>query len=310
MLWTSPEICAYDWSNWKGFLIRAIWPNVRRIRADFNESAQEVAQRLPRSTRILLLHLNISVLSPFIADTPSFADVLLKRNVTVLNCHPTDIRKRTLQSMCREFGLPSVATEEAGPDEEMLIVKTDFNSGGRQEQLLSPGQRAQFHFPAQVGRMKSPRDYFVGPRRDITPDIWRDPTLVVERFMNNPLNRFFRVYATVNSVVISEAYTDSSVKRMEGRIRRHNHFLWREGARIVSRATDVAMVPPRLIEVAGIFLDRFQLHYGAVDFVESECGEFYAVDLNRTPYWGDEKQRGMIEHLRLGFSDFLEDSRS
>jgi hypothetical protein len=310
MLWNSPDICAYDWSNWKGFLIRAIWPRVRRIRAEFNESAQEVAQRLPRSARILLLHLNISVLSPFIDDTAAFADVLLKRGVKVLNIHPTDIRKQTLQSMCREFGLPSVAAEEAGPDEEMLIVKTDFNSGGRQEQLLSPAQRAKFDLPAQAGRMKSPGDYFVGRREELPPDTWRDPTLVVERFMRNPLNRFYRVYAAVNSIVISEAYTDANVKRMEGKIRRHNHFLWREGARIESRATDVAKVPPRLIEVAGIFLDRFQLQYGAVDFVESEAGEFYAVDLNRTPYWGDEKQRGMIEHLRLGFSDFLGDSRS
>jgi len=47
-----------------------------------------------------------------------------------------------------------------------------------------------------------------------------------------------------------------------------------------------------------------------VDVVESESGEFYAVDLNRTPYWGNEKQPGMLEHLRLGFSKAIEESRS
>jgi hypothetical protein len=149
--------------------------------------------------------------------------------------------------------------------------------------------------------MKSPDDYFVSRRGDLAPDVWNDPTLVVERYVKNPLGRFFRVYVAVNAIVISEAYTDTLVKRMEGRIRRHNHFLWRQGERIYAESNAAADLPPRLLETAGAFLNRFHLDYGAVDVVENETGEFYEIDLNKTPFWGDEKQPGLLEHLHLGF---------
>ena len=152
--------------------------------------------------------------------------------------------------------------------------------------------------------MKGPEDYYVIPRHKLPADVWTDPTLVVERYIQNPQNRFFRVYAAVDSIVISEAYTDSAVKRMEGPIRRHNHFLWRDGQRIYGDTA--AKLPPLLLQRAGVFLDRFGLDYGAIDIVESEDGEFYVVDLNKTPYWGDEKQAGMLEHLREGFERVIE----
>ena len=306
-MWNSPSICAYDWSNWDEFLIVSIWPKARRIRANFGETPQEVAARLPRKTKLLLIHLNLSVMAPFISDAGEFVDVLRQRNVGVLNSLPPDIRKRTIQSGCREFGLPTVVAPLSGPDDELLIVKTDLNSGGRRERLLSPTQKAQFNLVADAGRMKHPDDYFVSRRADLAADIWNDPTLVVERYVKNPFGRFFRVYVAVNAVVISEAYTDVLVKRMEGRIRRHNHFLWRQGGRICDDSNVAAKLPPRLLDTAGAFLDHFHLDYGAIDVVESEAGEFYVIDLNKTPYWGDEKQPGLIEHLRLGFSKAMQD---
>ena len=306
-MWNSPSICAYDWSKWDRFLIVSIWPKARRICANFGETPQEVAARLPRKTKLLLIHLNLSIMSPFISDASEFIDVLWRRNVRVLNCLPSDIRKRTIQSQCRDLGLPTAAAPVGGPDDELLIVKTDLNSGGRREQLLSPTQKAQFNLEAGAGRMKSPNDYFVSRRADLTADIWNDPTLVVERYVKNPLDRFFRVYVALNAIVISEAYTDTLVKRMEGRIRRHNHFLWREGERIYGDSNIAAKLPSRLLETAGAFLNRFHLDYGAIDVVESEAGEFYVIDLNKTPFWGEEKQAGLIEHLRLGFSKALRD---
>ncbi|MGD0769893.1 MAG: hypothetical protein ABSB42_17045 [Tepidisphaeraceae bacterium] len=246
-------------------------------------------------------------MSPFIPEASKFIDVLRQRHVGVLNCLPPDIRKRTIQSLCRDFGLPSVAAPLSGPDEELLIVKTDLNSGGRREQLLSPAQKAQFNLAVDSWRMKSPKDYFVSRRADLAADIWNDPTLVVERYVKNPSGRFFRVYAAVNAVVISEAYTDTLVKRMEGRIRRHNYFLWRQGERIYGDPNVTANLPPRLLAAAGAFLNRFHLDYGAIDVVESEAGEFYMVDLNKTPFWGDENQPGLIEHLHLGFSKAMQD---
>lgn len=297
----------YDWSNWERFLIVSTWPKARRICANFHETPQEVTARLPRKTKLLLVHLNLSVMSLFIADPAEFVEVLRQRNVAVFNTFPVDIRKRTIQSRCRDFGLPSVAVGREGPDEELLIVKTDLNSGGRREQLLSPTQKGELNLAQDAGSMQGPQDYFVARRADLSVDVWNDSTLVVERYVKNPSGRFFRVYVAGNAVVISEAYTETLVKRMEGRIRRHNHFLWREEERIFGDSSTIARLSPRLLQTSGVFLNRFQIDYGAIDVVESEDGEFYVIDLNKTPFWGDEKQPGLTEHLRLGFAKTLKD---
>lgn len=305
-MWNSPSICVYDWSEWKHFLIVSIWPKARRIHAEFRESPKKIAAKLPSKTKLLLMHLDLSVMSPFVSDAREFTDPFSKRNIRVLNCLPLDIRKRTIQSHCRDLGLPSVTPSTTGPDNELLLVKTNLNSGGSREQWLSPDQRVQFNLAAPATRMKGPEDYYVSRRADLPPDVWNDPGLVVERFIQNPLNRFFRVYAAIDAIVISEAFTDAPVKRMTGPIRRQNHFLWRQADQIQGDAA-AAKLPARLLQTAGTFLHRLHLDYGAIDIVESETGEFFIVDLNKTPHWGDEKQPGMIEHLRSGFSKAIQD---
>jgi hypothetical protein len=306
-VWNSPTICVYDWSFWNGSLIVSIWPKSRRIPAKFPEAPQEIAARLPRKTKFLLIHLDTSVMSLFISSVPELVEVLSQRGVRLLNHQPSDIRKRAIQARCHDFGLPSVAAEITGPDDELLIVKTDLNSGGTREQWLTPTQKTQLNLPPGERRMKSPDDYFVRRRADIPADVWNDPALVVERYVKNPLGRFYRVYFVMNAIVISEAYTDTMVKRMAGPIRRINHFLWRQEEQIYSDSNVANNLPPALLKMAGAFAHRLQLDYGAIDVVESETGEFYVVDLNKTPYWGDEKQRGLLEHLRSGFSKALQD---
>jgi hypothetical protein len=168
-------------------------------------------------------------------------------------------------------------------------------------------QKAQLNLAAEPGRIKGPSDYFVSRRADLAGDVWNDPALVVERYVKNPLGRFFRIYVALNAVVVSEAYTETPIKRMEGPIRRYNYFLWRQEERIYDDSNVALKLPPRLLEIAGVFLNRFRLDYGAIDVVESEAGEFYVVDLNKTPFWGKEKQPGLVEHLRLGFSKAMQD---
>ena len=176
------------------------------------------------------------------------------------------------------------------------------------ESNCSAEQRNQFDLTVHSGSIKCPGDYFVCRRADVAADIWKDSTLVVERYVRNPLNRFFRVYFAANAIVISEAYSDVYLKRMGARIRRHNHWLWRQGERIYGDPDVETTLPPRLLHAAGVFASRFHLDYGAIDILESPDAEFHIVDVNKTPHWGDEVQPGMIEHLRLGFSKAMEDS--
>lgn len=304
LMWGSSHFCVYDWSGWKGSLIVNISPRARRIRAKFGESPEHLAKRLPRRTRLLLVHLDISDHAPFITCQAEWGCVLSQRGVAVLNCVCADIRKRTIQACCKAYGLPSVNAAADGRDDELLIVKTDLNSGGQREQLLSRDQKARFNLPANLGRLMGPSGYFVKRRDEVGVDIWNDPDLVVERYMTNSLGRFFRVYVAANAVVISEAYDAVQVKRMgEGvsRQSRQNHCLWRQGGLLHAYSGSESKLPPELLRTAAVFAHRFPLDYGAVDVVESETGEFYIVDVNKTPYWGEEYQPGLLEHLRLGF---------
>jgi hypothetical protein len=300
--WHSPDICVYDWSGYKGSLLESVAPSARRIRAIFGQKPDRLAKRLPRGARLLIVHLDISDNAPFISSAQEFGRVLSERGVEVLNHLLPDIRKRTVQACCQSYGLPSVAAGENGDEDELLIVKTDLNSGGSREQLLSAALKAQFNLPISIGRLNGVSGYFVKRRGDIGADIWQDPDLVVERYMTNPLGRFYRVYVAGNAVVISEAYDQKPVKRMGGNIRRHNHRLWRQKERLHWDSGSGSALSPALLRTAGVFAHRFQLDYGAIDVVESQAGEFHVVDVNKTPYWGDESQPGLLEHLRQGFS--------
>jgi hypothetical protein len=299
-LWNSPSLCVFDWSTWRGTLIRNIAPRARRIPAKFNEAPRQLAARLPRGVKILLVHLDITDNAPFISDAAEFASVLSDRGIRALNCWVRDIRKRTLHASCKSYGLPVLAAAPTGPDNELLIVKTDLNSRGDREQLLSASQRAQFNLPARTGGVDHPPDYFVRRRGDLSPEVWSDPDLVVERYIQNPLNRFFRVYAAGDAIVISEGFLDTHIKRMQEGIRRFNYWYRRDGESLRPDLAEDSKVPPSLLQTAGVFLHRFRLDYGAADLVESETGEFFIVDVNKTPYWGAERQPGLVEHLRRG----------
>jgi hypothetical protein len=305
-VWGFSDTFVYDWSGWKGSLITTISPRARRIRAKVSASPQRCANRLPRRAKLLIVHLDISDNAPFIEDAGEFGRSVSERGVTVFNAAVSDIRKRSVQACCKAFGLPSVRAAADGNPEEMLIVKTDLNSGGTQERQLPAKLKARFKLPVRAGLINNASEYFVKRRADVDIKVWDDPELVVERYMANRLGRFFRVYFAGNAVVISEAYDATDVKRMGGDIRRQNYWLWRQEDILRGHSGSEPALPPALLATAGRFAHGFKLDYGALDIVENDGGEFYVVDVNKTPYWGTERQPGLVEHLRLGLSEITQ----
>jgi hypothetical protein len=104
----------------------------------------------------------------------------------------------------------------------------------------------------------------------------------------------------LNSVVISEGYVKTQIKRIGDSDRRYNHWLWRRDEVIELYPGCNANLPPALLRTMGIFIHRYHLDFGAIDVIESAAGDFYIVDVNKTPFWDDEYQPGLLEHLRLG----------
>jgi hypothetical protein len=295
----SSGICVYDWSLWKPMLITNVCADARRIGAKFDERPERLLRRLPRRADRVLVHLDISDDSPFIASAAGFSSALVAHGIEVLNCNVRDIRKRTVQSACMAYGLPSLIPTPTGPADELLIVKTDLNSGGVREQMLPGRVKKRFNLPPQAGVIKSPKGYFVSRRSQIAPELWKDQELVIEKYLTNPDGRFFRIYVMKSAIVISAGYSQDRLKRMGGDVRRQNHWFWRDRDSIAPFDADPKL-PSALLRTLGVFIDRFDVDYAAIDVIESESGEFYIVDVNKTPYWGSEFQAGLLEHLRRG----------
>jgi hypothetical protein len=304
-MWAFPTLSVYDWSEWDGFVIPAVWPRAKKIAAKFGESPEQIASRVPESSRAFLLHLDISDHAAFLEDGAALVEALQGRDVTVLNALMPDIRKRTIQKSCREFGLLSPTPSRDGDDRELLIIKTDFNSAGEREHLLSKRQQTKFNLTPHAGRIRGPRDYYVMRRGEIPAEVWSDRTLIVQRYIKNRANRFYRIYAALDAIVVSEACSDKDIKRIGAVKSRFNYFLWRKQDRIFGDPNVISQLPEDLLRDAGIFLHRFKMDFGAIDIVESEDRQFYIIDANKTPHWGDEVQPGLIEHLRKGFEEVI-----
>ena len=210
----SSGMCVYDWSAWDGTLITNICADARRIRAKFEERPEHLLRRLPRRADRVLVHLDISEHSPFPAASTEIASALSARGIEILNFNVRDIRKRTIQSACIAYGLPALLPTPIGPDDELLIVKTDLNSGGRREQQLPKRLKQRLNLPLQLGLIKTPKEYFVCHRAALTAELWNDPELVIERYVTNPAGRFFRVYVMKGALVISSGCTQNPLKRM------------------------------------------------------------------------------------------------
>src|SRR5580704_947410 len=83
-MWGTPAPYVYDWSKWNGTLLKNILPRSRRIGARLQDDPHEVAARLPGDARMMLVHLDISDNSPFIADAVEFVRDLDERGIRVL----------------------------------------------------------------------------------------------------------------------------------------------------------------------------------------------------------------------------------
>jgi len=164
---------------------------------------------------------------------------------TVLNANGTDIRKSTLHARCIALGLPCVLADADGPPNERVIIKTTLNAGGAPERKLVRqwGAHAS-QFALQLSNfVLGPKGYVVCRRDAVPAAVWGDPTLVVERFIENPAKCFYKALVVGDAAVVTEAWSDREIKRVTEPIRgRNNYYYWtRDGEHVAVRYADDAM---------------------------------------------------------------------
>ncbi len=295
-------LVVYEWSAWNDFLIRTIRPDARRLRADPGDRLDGILDRLPEQTRQFLFHLNVSRSARFPRHRARLVTALAERGVRVLNAAVVDTTKRHVQAICQLGGLPSASAPHTGDPDELLIVKSNLNHGGLKERPLSPLQRDVLDLPGEPDGLAADRRYPILPRRKVPPHCWRDDRLIVERYVTNAGNRFYRAYVLGNRLAVSEAISAQPIKEMLGDIPRRN-MPFHVGARR-DRAAE-SDLPAQLLPVLTQFIHRIGLDYGAIDVVADDHGLPHIVDVNPTPYWGAERQPDIVELLCDGWDHLV-----
>jgi hypothetical protein len=291
------DVAIYEWCAWESFLGQLLLPAAMHIQGAVEDTAADVLAQLHADCRTFLFQINLSLSEKFPSERKELVAGLLARGIRVLNRGVEDIRKSSLHRLLAKAGLPSAATTEDGPADEVLIVKTDCNYGGRYERILTQVQRRRLEIPdAEIG-LSGWDDYRVLPRSEMPPEWWCDPTLVVERFIENPEGRFFRVVVAGESVMVVEAYHEAMIKKVGGGSRDRNFFIDR--ARL-SQLTGNPYLSGDLLILIDRFLAASGLDFGSLDIVHKN-EEFYIVDLNTTPYGSrDGLKDDVAEFLRSG----------
>ncbi len=295
---------------WQGFMVEVLFSHAVRISVKPGDPASALLDAIPPTAHGVLVHLNASMTRGFIGGVEAFRTGLRERGQRVLNLDAVDVRKSTLHTRCSELGVRSARAGRDGPPDERLVVKTTLNYGGLPERALREqwGDRAAA-FTADVGNaITTHLGYVVSTRAQVPVSAWSDPTLVVERFIENPEGLFFRVYVAGPAGVVSLVWVEGDIKKLTTAIRRrHNYFFW-----TLPSGETATLGPSSDRAVRTLMATRRIASALNADFLGADCvmdrdDEIIIVDANKTPYWGEPRRSPILSHLRHGFNALIGD---
>jgi hypothetical protein len=281
------SILVYHWQAWEDFYISHLIDPSCQIQADYSDDFQSIEPHLGPNILAVLFQINLSRADLFPERRRQIVAKLQRRGLVVLNAEVQDITKHNLHRMLKRAGLSSLKAGRSGAAEEMLFLKTNLNFGGMLEQRLPPSLRRIFlpEPPCPIGRWD---EYYVAMRRNVPQAYWSDSSLVIERYIANPEDSFFRVYGFGDAIVVVEGRAPQLIKKLIGR-RDEKHFLLTR-RQLLSQKT---VLPGDLQAVLKRFIAHYPLAYFCLDVVH-DGHRHYIVDLNLTPYSDPRRQTTAI----------------
>lgn len=311
----------YDWGTRPDFLLRRLYPHARMVVAtplvDADLSVPR-AQANSSGASLYFFHLNLSNTVKWFPDRAKVTARLSSLGYRVVNGNLVDVRKSTVQALNRELGLPSVMLGDSNDYHIKVMVKTDYNYGGVSESRLSPAEINSLGLVALEGcPVRDFDQYYVCRLGEVEAAVWRDKRLVVEQYIDNPDNRFYRFYRCGSRAVLSEIINKDIVKKMVPGLPRKNWFYVYSEAKLCLHKHSPGLHkhspghPPesfhnRMADNAATMCESLQLEFGAMDIVVDQENRPYIIDINPTPGWGAEQQSEMLTFLCGGFEGILQ----
>ena len=296
-------VAVLEWQAWDGFLLsHVLGPHALRIETDpFKEFTAAQFDRVCDACEIVCFQINLSVRTRLSLGVPSLTHRFTERGVYVVNGHVQDVRKSTLHAHLDAIGLRSAKAAPSGEADEILFVKTALNYGGELERWL-PGDRIAAAglgslISAEIGAYR----YRTVSRATLAPQVWNDAALVVERYITNPENSFYRVYFSGRQIIIVKAFSRGVIKKLSGDSRDTNFVTSLEHLKYGSDNLEISATLKRDVAV---FVEHTPVEFGCIDIVHDGADNYYIIDLNLTPYAGKRPHDPFLTNfLREGMTD-------
>lgn len=289
-------VLVYEWQAWQGFLISHLVDENNRLSARYEDTSSTIMEAAAAlGARAVLLQINLTLCQEFPQDRRQVLDELRGVGLDVWNRSVGDISKRNLHRILRAARLPCAAAEQQGDPEERVFVKSNLNWGGEVESRFSFTRTERFGVAARGSPINRFDEYFMTTRKLVDATLWSDRSVVIERYICNSKDTFFRVYRCGESVVVVKAHSAALVKKLCGNEDDLNFPL---------HVNDIMFgetpLPHDLREVLREFIIHTQIEYFCLD-VAHDDSSYYIVDLNLTPWSGVDSENGeMIAFLRDG----------
>jgi hypothetical protein len=296
-------IAVLEWRAWDGFLLgHVLGEEAVRIETDpFRELPSAQLDSLCDSFTTVCFQINLSVRKRLPLRIRELTDRLVKRGVYVVNGLVQDIRKSTLHAHLEIIGLPSAKATPSGPADEVLFVKTNLNYGGELERWVPAEDIAAAGLEHLVSNDMGAYHYQTVARGMIEEGIWTDQSIVVEKYVTNEENSFYRVYFSGRQVIIVKAFAQGIIKKLSGDPRDTNFVTDLEA---LKAGTDGLPISETLRHNVATFVELTPVEFGCIDIVHDSRDHHYIIDLNLTPYAGTRPHDPFLTNfLRMGITD-------
>jgi hypothetical protein len=298
----------YEWQDSDGYLLSAVLPDAVRIRAEIGEDAAAVRRRLPSSLGCFAFHIDLTDSSCIPFGRPILNEYLRTSGVTILNAHLVNISKSHIQLCCKRRKLPTTMARRFDDSDEVLIIKTNRNHGGRQEFLLTEEEKSILGIRASPKpAVENPLSYKLSARGTIPENCWMDADLAVERYINNGSNIIFRAYICLTRLIVEAAIIYAPIKRLfVGAPRQLLYFShWLPADQSSSEKPLNVRVPSLIVPTIRSFCAEIGMDFGTLDLAMDDDGNCFVIDANATPHWGGLGSDEMLSFLKAGLPSCL-----
>jgi hypothetical protein len=295
-------VAVLEWRAWDGFLLtQVLGGHAIRIETDpFCEFPCAEFERICGSVTTVCFQFNLSVRRRLPIRVHDLANRFTEQGLYVVNGFVQDVRKSTLHSHLEAIGLLSPKADPSGAHDEILFIKTDLNYGGDVERWLPPEIITAAGFENLISPDLGAYHYKLVERGKLPATVWTDPAIVVERYIANAEDSFFRVYFSGKQVIIVKSFAPGIVKKMSNDPRDINFV---SELQFLKAGNDQLPISAKLKQDVATFVEYTPVEFGCVDIVHDGHDRHYIIDLNLTPYAGTCSSDAALKHfLCLGIT--------